>query len=86
MELLLVGIVAGLIIGLFPGGRGASRFRNILVGIVGAILGSFLYKQFLTGVLRLGLPTLELDLNQVVIALLGGFLFLFLISLVNRGK
>lgn len=86
MELLMVGVVAGLIIALFPGERGASRFRNILIGIVGAILGSFVYKQFLTGVLHLGLPTLKLDLNQVVIALLGGVLFLFILKLVNRGK
>lgn len=83
-QLLIVGVVAGLIIGLFPGGRGASRFRNILVGIVGAILGSFVYKQFLAKVLHLGLPSLQLDLNQVVIALIGGFLFLFIIKLVKR--
>lgn len=86
MELLLVGVVAGLIIGLFPGERGASRFRNIVIGIVGAILGSFIYKQFLTGILRLGLPTLKLDLNQVVIALIGAILFLFILSLVNRNR
>lgn len=85
-ELLIVGVVAGLIIGLFPGGRGASRFRNILVGMVGAILGSFIYKQFLSGMLRLGLPSLTLELNQVVIALIGAGLFLFIMSLVNRGK
>lgn len=83
-DLLIAGVVAGLIIGLLPGGRGASRFRNILVGLVGAILGSFVYKQFLSKVLHLGLPSIELDLNQIVIALIGGFLFLFIMKLVKR--
>jgi len=85
-ELLIVGVVAGLIIGLFPGESGANRFRNILIGIVGAILGSFLYKQFLTGVLNLSLPSITLDLNQVVIALIGAVLFLLIITLVSKRR
>lgn len=84
MELLLVGIVAGLIIGLFPGEKGAGRFRNIIVGILGAILGSFIYKQFLSSIVSFNLPTLSLDLKQLVIALIGAVILLIITSFVKR--
>jgi uncharacterized membrane protein YeaQ/YmgE (transglycosylase-associated protein family) len=83
-ELLLVGVVAGLIIGLFPGEKGAGRFRNIIVGILGAILGSFIYKQFLASVVSFNLPTLSLDLKQLVIALIGAVILLIITSFVKR--
>ncbi len=83
-ELLLVGVVAGLIIGLFPGEKGAGRFRNIVVGILGAILGSFIYKQFLASVVSFNLPTLSLDLKQLVIALIGAVILLIITSFVKR--
>jgi len=86
VELVIVGVVAGLIIGLFPGEGGAGRMRNIVVGILGAIIGSFVYKQFLASVLKLNLPTFTLDLNQVVIALIGGVLLLLVLRFIYRRK
>jgi uncharacterized membrane protein YeaQ/YmgE (transglycosylase-associated protein family) len=84
MELLLIGVVAGLIIGLFPGEKGASRFRNIIVGILGAILGSFIYQQFLAKVVTINLPTISLDLKQLAIALIGAVILLIVSSLIRR--
>ncbi len=84
LDLLFVGIVVGFIIGLFPAGKGFGRFGNVLVGVIGAILGSFVYQQFLTGVLNLNLPTLKLDLNQVIIALVGAVLFILILKLIKR--
>jgi uncharacterized membrane protein YeaQ/YmgE (transglycosylase-associated protein family) len=86
VELVIVGVVAGLIIGLFPGERGAGRMRNIVVGILGAIIGSFVYKQFLASMLKLNLPTFRLDLNQVAIALIGGVLLLLVLHFVQRKR
>jgi len=84
MELVLIGVVAGLIIGLFPGEKGASRFRNIIVGILGAILGSFIYQQFLAKVISINLPTISLDLKQLAIALIGAVILLIVSSLIRR--
>ena len=84
MELVLIGVVAGLIIGLFPGEKGASRFRNIIVGILGAILGSFIYQQFLAKVVTINLPTISLDLKQLAIALIGAVILLIVSSLIRR--
>ncbi|MEO0445563.1 MAG: GlsB/YeaQ/YmgE family stress response membrane protein [Verrucomicrobiota bacterium] len=84
MDLLLVGVVTGMIIGLMPGGRGFSQVRSILIGMVGAILGSFVYQQFLVGRLKLGLPSVTLSLNQLVIALLGAALLLGILHLVQK--
>jgi uncharacterized membrane protein YeaQ/YmgE (transglycosylase-associated protein family) len=86
VELVIVGVVAGLIIGLFPGERGAGRMRNIVVGILGAIIGSFVYKQFLASMLKLNLPAFRLDLNQVAIALIGGVLLLLVLHFVQRKR
>jgi uncharacterized membrane protein YeaQ/YmgE (transglycosylase-associated protein family) len=84
MDLVLVGVVAGVIIGSFPGEKGASRFRNIIVGILGAILGSFIYQKFLSGVISLNLPKLTLDLKQLAIALIGAVILLMISSLIRR--
>jgi uncharacterized membrane protein YeaQ/YmgE (transglycosylase-associated protein family) len=83
-ELLLVGIIAGLIIGLFPSRRGATRLVNTLVGIVGAILGAWIYK--IAHLPSLGLPKYEmtLALDNVVIALVGAGLFLLITSYIKR--
>lgn len=83
-ELLIVGVVAGLIIGLFPGEKGAGRLRNIIVGIFGAILGSFVYKQFLSNLISFNLPTRTLDLKQLVIALIGAVILLIVSSFIKR--
>ena len=82
VDLLVVGIVVGLIIGLFL--RGKRRLSNVVVGIIGAILGSFLYQQFLSSALNLSLPSLTLDLNQVVIALIGAIVILGILKLLKR--
>ena len=64
----------------------SGTLRSVDCRGVGAILGSFIYKQFLIGVLKLGLPSFTLDLNQVVIALIGAVLFLFILSLISRRR
>lgn len=84
LDLLVVGVAAGLIIGLFPGEKGAGRVRNIVVGIFGAILGSFAYKHLLSKAVTFSLPTLELDLKQLVIALIGAVILLFVSGFIKR--
>jgi|GEM_PF-1191159 len=84
VNLLIVGAVAGLIIGLFPGGKGAGRLRNIVIGVVGAILGSFLYRELLSKVVNFNLPSITLDLNQVATALIGAVLLLVILRLLQR--
>jgi len=84
LDLLVVGVAAGLIIGLFPGEKGAGRVRNIVVGIFGAILGSFVYKHLLSKVVTFSLPTFELDLKQLVIAFIGAVILLFVSGFIKR--
>ena len=83
-QLLIVGVVAGLIIGLFPGEKGAGRIRNIVVGILGAIIGSFIYSKFLSNFVSFSLPSITLDLKQLVIALIGGVLLLVIMSFIRK--
>jgi uncharacterized membrane protein YeaQ/YmgE (transglycosylase-associated protein family) len=54
------------------------------VGILGAILGSFIYQQFLAKVISINLPTISLDLKQLAIALIGAVILLIISSLIRR--
>jgi uncharacterized membrane protein YeaQ/YmgE (transglycosylase-associated protein family) len=85
-ELLIVGVVAGLIIGLFPDRHEDGRFRNILVGTLGAILGTFLYEVAISKIVSFKLPkyNLPLDLNHIALALVGALILLFVMKLIGR--
>ena len=83
-QLLIHCAVAGLIIGLFPGEKGAGRIRNIVVGILGAIIGSFIYSMFLSKFVSFSLPSVTLDLKLLAIALIGAVLLLVVMSFIRR--
>lgn len=74
---LLIGAVAGWLAGQLVKGRGFGLLGNMLVGVVGAILGGFLARQ-------LGLAT-EGDVLGVLLTALGGaVVLLVVISVVKK--
>jgi uncharacterized membrane protein YeaQ/YmgE (transglycosylase-associated protein family) len=73
---LLVGAVSGWLAGqLFKGG-GFGLIGNIVVGILGSVIGGWLARQL--GIGGTGL------LWHILIAAAGGWVLLFLISLIKR--
>lgn len=44
--LLLVGIIAGWIAGLITKGRGFGLIRNMVIGVIGAFIGRYLFAYF----------------------------------------
>lgn len=69
---LLIGAAAGFLAGQLTRGRGFGAFGNILVGIVGALFGGFLFR--LLGLASTGL------VGQLVTATLGAAILLFLLQ------
>ncbi|MEX1997096.1 MAG: GlsB/YeaQ/YmgE family stress response membrane protein [Candidatus Andersenbacteria bacterium] len=74
---LIIGAIAGWLAGLIMKGRGFGVIGNVIVGILGALLGSFLFGQ-------LGVGGGESVIGQIIVATIGAIILLFLISLVRR--
>lgn len=74
---LLIGAVAGWLAGLVMKGRGFGVLGNIIVGVVGAILGGYLF-----GVL--GVSTGGGLLGSLITAFVGAVVLLFLVGLIKK--
>ncbi|MAW59958.1 MAG: GlsB/YeaQ/YmgE family stress response membrane protein [Planctomycetes bacterium] len=77
---LAIGAAAGWIAGQLMKGRGFGMLGNIVVGIIGAYLGGFLL-----GELGVSIGASEL-VNQLVTAVLGAVVLLFLAGLIRKGS
>jgi uncharacterized membrane protein YeaQ/YmgE (transglycosylase-associated protein family) len=69
---LLIGLVAGWLAGQFMKGRGFGLVGNLVVGVIGAVLGGFLFR--LVGLAATGL------LGSLISATVGAIVLLFLLQ------
>ena len=74
---LVIGLVAGWLAGFVMKGRGFGIIGNIIVGIVGALVGAWLFTLLGIGV--------ESILGEIVMATIGAVVLLFIIGLIRRG-
>ncbi|MEP9369197.1 GlsB/YeaQ/YmgE family stress response membrane protein [Xanthobacter sp. VNH20] len=73
--MLLIGAIAGWLAGQLYRGGGFGALGNVAVGIVGALIGGFLFGNvFIVGGL----------LGQIISATIGAIILLFVIGLVKR--
>ena len=80
LAMLLIGLVAGFLAGKIMRGSGFGLIGDIIVGIIGAVIGSWLW-----GALKL--PTFSPAwLTAVVAATVGAVLLLFVIGLFSRRR
>lgn len=77
---LIVGAVAGWLAGLFMKGSGFGLLGNIIIGIIGGIVGGWL----LTNVLKVSIATGSATVNYIVTALIGAVVLLFVAGLLRR--
>lgn len=73
---LLIGLAAGWLAGKIMKGRSFGIVHNLVIGVIGAILGGFLFR--LVGLLPTGL------LGSLISATFGAVLLLFLLQKVGR--
>lgn len=74
---LLIGAVAGWLAGVVMKGRGFGVLGNIIVGVVGAILGGYLFGA-------LGVSTGGGLLGSLITAFVGAVVLLFLVGLIKK--
>jgi uncharacterized membrane protein YeaQ/YmgE (transglycosylase-associated protein family) len=71
---LVIGLVAGWLAGRIVKGRGFGVIGNLVVGVIGALLGGFLFGSvFITGGM----------VGHLLSALAGSVIFLFLLKLIK---
>lgn len=80
-QILIVGVIAGIIMGSILAGKGFGKIGNLLVGVVGAIIGSYL-----TRFISINLGSFTLDFGQLVLALIGATIFILLLKFFSRKK
>jgi uncharacterized membrane protein YeaQ/YmgE (transglycosylase-associated protein family) len=73
---LLIGLVAGWLAGLLVKGRGFGWLANIIVGVIGALIGGFLFGQ-------LGLTT-NSTIGELLSATAGAVILLFLLKVLKK--
>ena len=75
--ILIIGAIAGWLAGLIVRGAGFGIVGNIIVGIVGALLASWLLPQ-------LGISLGGSALRDIINATIGGVIILVILSLIRR--
>ena len=77
---LIVGLVAGVLASLVMGGTGYGLVGDIVIGIVGAFVGGWLFRQ-------LGVHSPMAGLAGVIFtAFIGAIVLLFVLRLIRRGR
>src|SRR5262245_57617629 len=78
LVILAIGAFAGWLTGLFLRGSGYGIIGNIIVGLLGAVIGNWVLRA-----LNVTLPIGNALVEKIVIALIGAFLLMFVISLLR---
>lgn len=74
---IIVGLVAGVLASLVMGGTGYGIIGDIIIGIVGAFVGGWIFRQLGTGVPFGGLP------GVIFVAFIGAVVLLFVLRLIR---
>lgn len=82
---IIVGALAGNVVGRLVTFKkeGLGRWTNLGVGMVGAVIGGFLFYLFN---IDLGLGEIKITFEDLIAAVLGSLIFLFVWSLLRRRR
>ncbi|MCK5312142.1 MAG: GlsB/YeaQ/YmgE family stress response membrane protein [Desulfobacteraceae bacterium] len=80
---LVIGGLAGFIVGLIFKGKkkGFGFFSNLLIGLIGAVIGGFVFDLFN---IRLGSGQIVLSFDDLIAAVAGSFILLIVISILRK--
>ena len=74
---MIVGLLAGWLAGVVMKGRGYGLVGNILIGIIGALVGGYLA----SALLNIGDPVNGVNIGTIVVAFLGSIVTIALVRL-----
>lgn len=83
LYVLIVGGLSGWIAGLVVKGRGSGIFINIILGIIGAFVGNYLFQLLNTGNSILGIAPNSFVMDLIT-GVMGAMVILVLARLVSR--
>lgn len=72
----IVGLVAGWVAGKLMGGKGFGCLGNVVVGIIGALLGGWLSSRFLD------VDVTGINIPSIIIAVIGAVIFLAILRVI----
>ena len=76
---IILGLVAGFIASHMVNHRGEGMFLDILLGIVGAVVGGWVFRLF-------GAPGVNsFNIYSLIVAVIGAVVFLFIYHAIRRG-
>lgn len=79
---LIIGSLAGFLAGLVLRGRGYGTLGNMVVGLLGALLGGVIFSAL--GIEFTGLPTFTFSLADLLVAFLGAVILILILRLLRR--
>ena len=82
---LIVGALAGWITGIVikRKKRGFGHLYNTVIGLMGALIGGFIFYLFK---IDFGLGDISISLKDLLSAFIGSLVFLFVVWLIRKGK
>ena len=83
---LIIGALAGSLAGMVVTRtrRGYGPATNILIGLIGAVIGGYIFDRLLN--INLGLGALTISYDEVVAAFVGSLILLVVISFLQRRR
>lgn len=78
----LIGLIAGALAGRVVLGRGLGCLADIVVGIVGALIGGWLVRYFGIRLVVVGHPIV----SEIIVAFIGALVLLLLLHLLGFGR
>ena len=80
---LVIGGLAGFIVGLIFKGKkkGFGFFTNLLIGLIGAVIGGFIFDLLN---IRLGMGRLVLSFDDLIAAIAGAFILLITLVILRK--
>jgi uncharacterized membrane protein YeaQ/YmgE (transglycosylase-associated protein family) len=75
---LVVGLVAGWLAGLVMKGSGYGLFTDLIIGLIGAVVGGFVFGQFAFGTAGI--------LGSIAIAFIGACILIAVVRFVSQGR
>jgi len=81
---IIVGAIAGWIASIIAGrNRNQGLLGNIIIGMIGSIVGGALYTLFQTGTLDLTLAFTGFNWISILVSTIGAIVFLFILKLLR---
>ena len=76
---LIIGAVAGWLAGILVKGSGFGLIGDLVVGILGAFIGGWLFTQF-----GVGMGGMPVEIGALIVATVGAVVLLFVIRLIKK--